>query len=113
MVFAVAGASKIAAGPQWPAQAADLGTPQWVARAVPWVELLVAAAVAARVAMPWSAVGAIVLLGVFTVLLVVRLCDGDRPPCACFGGWSTRPLSWWHVARNLGLIALAAVTIVA
>ena len=53
------------------------------------------------------AVAAAALLGAFTVLLVVRLAQGRRPPCACFGAWSTRPVGFGSVARNVVLIALA------
>jgi hypothetical protein len=44
-------------------------------------------------------------------LLLVRLDDGVRPPCACFGAWSARPVSWWSVGRNvaLGVLALVAM----
>jgi len=109
-MFVIAGGMKIAAGPAWRAQAADLGTPSWIAAAVPWIELVVGGSVATRLLAPVPAIAAIVLLVAFTTLLVVRLRDGDRPPCACFGTWSTAPLSWWHVARNVGMLALAVLT---
>jgi uncharacterized membrane protein YphA (DoxX/SURF4 family) len=112
VLFVVAGATKLAAGPAWPSQAAGLGVARPVAVAVPWIELAVGTAVAARLFMPWSAVVAIALLVAFTVLVVARLRAGDHPPCACFGAWSTRPLSWWHVARNVAMIGLAAVAAV-
>ena len=112
-LFIGAGVSKVALGGAWPAQAARLGTPRLVAVAVPWVEIVVGAAVAARLGMPWPSVAALALLVAFTTLLVTRLAAGDHPPCACFGAWSTRPLSWTHVARNAALMALAIVAIVA
>jgi len=49
----------------------------------------------------------------FTLLIMRQLQKGERPVCACFGSWSSKPLSWNHVARNAGFIALAAITIVA
>lgn len=113
VVFVVAGALKLAAGPRWPTQAAGLGVPQLVAVAVPWIELGVGTAVATRLALPWTALVAVALLVGFSVVLVGRLRAGPRPPCACFGAWSSRSLSWWHVARNAGLIALAVVAAVA
>ena len=35
----------------------------------------------------------------------------NRVDCHCFGSLSTKPLSWWSVARNVGLMLLAVVTL--
>lgn len=112
VLFIIAGIAKIGAGERWWAQAADLGVPRPIAAAVPWLEIAIGTTVAFRVAMPWPAVAAIALLLAFTVFIVARLRDGDRPPCACFGVWSAAPLSGWHVARNVCMIALGVLTIV-
>ena len=48
------------------------------------------------------------LLVGFTTLLVLRLLQGRRPPCACFGAWTTKPIGWGNVVRNAGFLALAA-----
>ena len=37
--FVLAGASKLAAGSAWPAQAAGLGAPTWSVAPLPWIEL--------------------------------------------------------------------------
>ena len=113
VLFIVAGISKVVIGAAWPAQAQRLGTPRRVAVAVPWLEIGVGAALASRLGGRWSAVAALGLLVTFTALLVSRLAAGDHPPCACFGAWSTRPLSWWHVARNVAMMALAGVALAA
>ena len=47
------------------------------------------------------------------VALVLRLAQGRRPPCACFGAWSATPIGWGHVARNAVFAAFAAVAIAA
>jgi hypothetical protein len=47
------------------------------------------------------------------VLILRRLAEGQRPPCACFGAWSTKPLGRGHVVRNLGFIGLAVVALLA
>jgi uncharacterized membrane protein YphA (DoxX/SURF4 family) len=107
LAFLVAGVSKLAAGRRWPAMAAEMGVPARVAIAVPWLELALGGTLVARLAMPVPAVAAIVVLAAFTVVIVRRLAAGDRPPCACFGAWSARPLGRGHVARNAALIALA------
>jgi uncharacterized membrane protein YphA (DoxX/SURF4 family) len=110
-VFVVAGASKIAAGPRWPVEARELGAPTFVIPAVPWWELAVGALVAVGLVTPWPTVAAIATLATFTLLLVVVLRRGQHPPCACFGAWSSSPVGWPHVARNVALIGVALVSL--
>ena len=110
VAFVAAGVFKLIDGPAWPKQAADMGVGRpdrggssrgsrsW---SVP--------SCAAQLFEPWPALAAIVLLVGFTVVIVRRLLDGSRPPCACFGSRSTRPLGAYHVARNGGLLVLAIV----
>jgi hypothetical protein len=74
---------------------------------VPWLEIGLGALLITGVWRPAVALVAAGLLGAFTVLLVLRLAQGQRPPCACFGAWSTRPIGYGSVARNVVLIALA------
>lgn len=107
--FLAAGGAKIAAGPAWPTQAAALGAPALVVPFVPWLEILVGATLAAQIARPVMAGVATVMLLAFTTLLVVRLAQGKRPPCACFGSWSAKPLGWKHLVRNAVLLTLALV----
>ena len=56
---------------------------------------------------------ALLVLAGFTVLILRRLAEGQRPPCAGFGGWSTKPLGRGHVVRNLCFIGLAVVAMLA
>lgn len=109
VAFLAAGWFKLADGPAWPKQAADMGVGRPLATVVPWVEVVVGAALVVQLVRPWPAVVALAILVVFTLVIVRRLLDGSRPPCACFGSRSNRPLGAVHVLRNLGLIALAAV----
>ncbi|MCU1394581.1 MAG: hypothetical protein JWM34_3009 [Ilumatobacteraceae bacterium] len=111
--FLLAGGAKIAAGPSWPAQAATLGAPRFVVPFVPWIEIIVGALLGAQVARPAFAAVAIAMLVSFSALLGLQLSKGKHPPCACFGSWSAKPLSWRHLARNLALIAVAVVALVA
>ena len=111
IVFVVAGGSKVAAGDAWRRQAGDLGAPRWVPPILPWGELVLGALLVTQVARRWAAGAAIALLVAFTTLLVIRLRQGRRPPCACFGAWSTRPLDWLDVARNGALVILAGIVI--
>ena len=107
----VAAIAKVAAGTRWIDQAAALGVTRPIAAVLPWFELVVGAAVVAGVAEPWPAAVAIGLLVAFTAWIAVHLVRGEHPPCACFGSFSVAPLSWWHVARNLALIALGVVAL--
>jgi hypothetical protein len=60
-----------------------------------------------------AAVVALALLIAFTMLLVIRLSQGRRPPCACFGSFSATPIGWHHVVRNLVFAALAVIVLAA
>ncbi|CAN5815338.1 hypothetical protein BH24ACT5_BH24ACT5_32270 [soil metagenome] len=112
-VFVAAGMSKVVAHQSWPSQAAGLGVPMWLALLVPWLELVVGATVAVGLVRPGPVIVAMGILVVFTALIVIRLAQGRHPPCACFGSWSARPLSSVDVARNVGLLVLAAVALTA
>lgn len=104
----VSGASKLAAR-DWPAQAAALGVGRRLASVVPGVELALGAALVVGLARRAAALAAVALLCAFTALLAVRLIQGVRPVCACFGRLSRRPIGWTTLARNVVLIGLAAV----
>ncbi len=108
-VFIVSGVTKIAAMQQWRAQAADLGVSGLVVGGLPYAELGIGALLVAQIARRPVAIVAGVMLVAFTTLLAVRLSQGRRPPCACFGDLSSKPISWTNVARNAVFIALAAV----
>lgn len=112
ITFVVAGGSKIAAGQQWPIQARDLGAPPAVVPVIPATELVIGALLIVGLARPYPALGALVLLVAFTVLIVRLLRAGRRPPCACFGAWSAKPLGPGHVGRNAALIVVALVALV-
>ena len=113
VAFLVAGGAKIAAGPAWPTQARALGAPAVSIPFVPWLEIVIGALLCAQVGRPIVAAIAAAMLLAFSGLLVLRLAEGWRPLCACFGSWSAKPLSWRHVARNAVLLAAAIVAVVA
>lgn len=106
-VFLVSGILKVSAPREWRAESSALGVPGLVAVVVPFVELLIGALLVAQIARRPVAVCAGAVLVAFTALLVVRLRQGRRPPCACFGALSTKPIGWGNVARNAGFLALA------
>jgi uncharacterized membrane protein YphA (DoxX/SURF4 family) len=113
VVFLVSGGSKIAAGPAWPEQARGLGAPSFVVPLLPWFEIVLGAVLVMQLAPVLAAAVALVVLVAFTALIVRRLAQGQHPPCACFGTWSTKPLGRGHVLRNVGFIVLAVVALLA
>lgn len=85
-----------------------------VALYVPWLEVTCAVALF----LPRYRVAALrivlVLLAIFTVAIAINLLRGSEFGCGCFrSSASDRPLDWLGVARNLGLIALALLALVA
>jgi uncharacterized membrane protein YphA (DoxX/SURF4 family) len=108
-VFLVSGVMKVAAPQQWRTQSADLGVPRMLAAVVPFGELAVGALLVAQLARRPVAITAGAMLLASTALLVLRLSQGRRPPCACFGEWSTKPISWADVVRNAVFLAVAAI----
>lgn len=113
LAFLVAGGSKIAAGPSWPEQARGLGAPGFVIPVLPSVEIVLGAVLIVQLAPVAAAAVALGILAAFTGLIMIRLAQGQHPPCACFGAWSAKPLGWGHVARNIVLMVLAVVALAA
>ena len=58
-----------------------------------------------------GAVGAIILLAVFTVLMGFQKIKGKAPDCHCFGAVGSEPVSGVTIARNIGLILMAIVVV--
>ncbi|MGH9181351.1 MAG: MauE/DoxX family redox-associated membrane protein, partial [Acidimicrobiales bacterium] len=102
VVLLVAGVAKLAQ-PAWPATAVAFGTPARLARVLPWIELLLGAALLAGLARPWVAWAALVLLVAFTAAVAGRLRRGDRAPCGCFGEATPGPVGSATLVRNLVL----------
>lgn len=103
----VAGCLKLVRIKVWRSSAAGLGVPGPVAAVVPPLEIALGVLLIAQL---WRGVVAGLAVGLltgFTAVLVISLLRGQRPPCACFGSAAKR-ISWWDVARNVVLIALAA-----
>jgi uncharacterized membrane protein YphA (DoxX/SURF4 family) len=111
LTFVVAGGAKIAAGPSWPVHVRDLGAPMIVAPVLPWAELLIGASLVAQVFEPFAALAAIALTVAFTVLIALRLAQGRRPVCACFGAWSAKPIGPGHLVRNGAMLVLGVLAL--
>ena len=112
-VMCIAGGSKIAMGKRWPVEAESLGAPKAIAPIVPWIEIALGALLIVQVQPEVVGALSLALLITFTLLIARQLQKGHRPVCACFGSWSSKPLSGKHIARNAGFIALALITIFA
>lgn len=110
-VFVFAGVSKLALGSEWIGYARDLGTPRMIIPYVPWLEIAIGLGLVARVFSGVINVAALVMLLTFTALIVGQLLRGHRPPCACFGRRSVRPIGWSNVSRNMVLITLILVSV--
>jgi uncharacterized membrane protein YphA (DoxX/SURF4 family) len=112
-LFSTASIAKLRDLPATLTQFTDLGLPRpgVFARIVPLAEL---ALVTLLLVVP--AVGAIfamVTLAFFTTFLIGRLRAGVTAPCACFGATVSSPLSWVDIVRNLMLMALAGLALMA
>jgi uncharacterized membrane protein YphA (DoxX/SURF4 family) len=110
VVLVVAGVAK-SMDPGWSAKAPQLGVPHVIVRVLPFVELILGALLVTGMAEPYAALAAAAVLVAFTLFLLVRLAQGRRPPCACFGARSTKPIGPGSVVRNVVLIALALVAV--
>jgi peroxiredoxin/uncharacterized membrane protein YphA (DoxX/SURF4 family) len=78
---------------------------------LPVAELLVAVALLVQASARWGAVGALVLLIVFSAGVTVALANGRTPNCNCFGQVSSEQISWRTIARN-AVFAVVAVFVV-
>jgi peroxiredoxin len=85
-----------------------------VAGGLPFAELACAALLV--LPDPYATVGAVaslVLLGVFTLAVIVNLVRGNRVDCHCFGSVGDSGEIGWHtVARNGAFLLLAALSLV-
>lgn len=111
-VLVYAGVTKVLAGREWRVSARRLGVPPVVAVAVMIAEVVIGLGVvlgdSRRDLFLLAAAG---LLVGFTALLAWHLRSDERPPCACFGGTSQRPIGARDIVRNIVLLVLVIVAI--
>ena len=112
VVFLVSSVTKFARPAEWRAQSSALGVPGVLTAVVPWLEVVLAGLLVAQVQRDVVAWIAVAVLVSFTALLLVRIAQGRRPPCACFGSLSAKPIGWTHIVRNVALIALGVLAAV-
>jgi thiol-disulfide isomerase/thioredoxin len=111
LVFAVAGAAKLADRQGSRQAIVDFGVPSVVAAALglllPLAELAVAASLLPASTAWWGALGALGLLLLFVVGISINLARGKKPECHCFGQLHSAPAGWRTLARNGVLAAIA------
>lgn len=78
-----------------------------VAAALPFVEMAAGGLLLVGAVPRIVAATAATLLTAFTLAVAVNLARGRVLDCGCFGAATPRRLSWWTVARNLVLAAMA------
>src|ERR671938_1135868 len=115
LVFALAGAAKLADHKGSRQAIADFGLPPSLAPPLgillPLGELAVAAALIPTATAWWGAIGALALLTLFIVGIGTNLARGRRPDCHCFGQLHSSPAGWNTLLRNGVLAAVAAFVV--
>lgn len=115
-VFAVAAVGKLADRPGTRAAVISFGAPARVAGAIALGLALAELAVAVALLLPGStvagALGALLLLALFSVAIAINLARGRRPDCHCFGQVHSEPIGARSLLRN-GALAVAAGGIIA
>jgi thiol-disulfide isomerase/thioredoxin len=111
LVFAVAGAAKLADREGSRQAIVDFGVPSALAAPLglllPLAELAVAATLLPASTAWWGALGALALLSVFVVGISLNLARGRKPDCHCFGQLHSAPAGWKTLGRNGVLAAVA------
>lgn len=116
LVFAVAGAAKLADRKGTRSTVVAFGAPAWsaaaLAIALPLAELTVAVLLVPASTALVGAIGALALLGLFTAAIGWNMARGRAPECHCFGQLRSTPAGWRTLARNLLLVGIATVALV-
>lgn len=115
LVFGVAGIAK-AADPNGSRRAMiGFGVTEKLASALAWilsaVEVLIAIALIPLNTAWFGGLAAFILLLIFAVTIAVNLARGTSPDCHCFGQLHSEPVGWSTLARNLVLMAIAALIV--
>lgn len=99
-------------GREWPAAARRMGIAPALAIATMIAEVVIGVGVVLGDALRTGfLLSAAALLVAFSVLLAIQLRKDERPPCACFGGSSQRPIGARDLVRNVLLLVLVFVAI--
>lgn len=114
-VFLVAGLTKLGDRRRTRDTLTSFGTPARLAPAaafiLPLAELTIAGLLVVPATAAAGAIAAIALLACFTGAIALNLARGRKPECNCFGQIHSTPIGPKTLARNGGLIALAAAAL--
>jgi len=115
--FVVAGVAKLRDRDGLRESTTGLGVPASLAPAValglPWLEIGLGLLLLSSSTAPSALVALVALLVVFTVALTRVVRRGEEVACRCFGEVSSEPVGPSTVLRNVGLLALAGLALVA
>jgi hypothetical protein len=114
VVFVVAAVAKLADHSGTRAALEAFGVRRLAAPAatlLPVVELAVAVALLPAATARWGALGALVLIGIFSLVVFRALRSGSTPDCNCFGGLAQTEVGRGTLVRN-GLLGSAAAFVV-
>jgi peroxiredoxin len=104
-VFAVAAIGKLTDRRGSNKALIDFGLPISLARPLglllPLVELTVALLLVPTITAWWGALGALMLLLIFTIGIGINLARGVKPDCHCFGQLHSSPVGWATLGRNM------------
>src|SRR5688572_29551452 len=110
-IFAVAGITRLLDLRGTREAVKNFGAPEALVPALaillPIAELSIAVGLLFNLSASISALGSLLLLGLFVVAISVNLAQGRTHDCHCFGQIHSRPLGWPTLVRNVSF-ALAA-----
>ena len=115
VIFVISGLAKLVDRPGSRQAMLDFGVPAGLASPsallLPLAELVVAGVLIPNMSAWWGALGALMLLLLFTAAVGYHLARGHTPSCHCFGQISSDPIGWSTLVRNLILSALAGIIV--
>lgn len=116
-VFTIAGLAKLSNNSSTSVTLGEFGIPSRLtgvlSRALPLAELTVSVLLIGASTRIAGAVGAMILLVLFSVAIVLQLARGNTPACNCFGQLAAAPISARTLARNAVLAVLAGIALYA
>src|SRR5437016_2657955 len=88
-------------------------TALFVAVTLPWLELIIAICLLARIGLKGSMFLAFLLAAIFTIAIGSALYRGLRPTCGCFGASNQTPLSFAVLVRSITMLVCSVVGLLA